>query len=309
MVDANTLPGLDKAAILFNILGPRLASQLFPSLKDSDIVSIRQRASLLQEIPFETKKRILEEFYFSFMSEKFASDSKEERSKPFEFIDGLSEIQMAYLIRGEEARSVAILLAQVSVDMQSVLLDRLPAEIRTEVMVDLGRIKDIPLEAVLEVAAEFQDKSKQIPPQAEYEEGGGKAMAGLLGTMDPKEQSQFLDYLSQEDPELAKEVKKHHFTFENVPTLPDNILRDVFNSMDLDDVALALKGEDEELTERIINSLPQKKQAMYEAKDGPVPRRQVEAAQKKVVEFILQMDANPENDFSIEEFVEADFIE
>jgi len=177
------------------------------------------------------------------------------------------------------------------------------------VMVDLGRIKDIPLEAVLEVAAEFQDKSKQIPPQAEYEEGGGKAMAGLLGTMDPKEQSQFLDYLSQEDPELAKEVKKHHFTFENVPTLPDNILRDVFNSMDLDDVALALKGEDEELTERIINSLPQKKQAMYEAKDGPVPRRQVEAAQKKVVEFILQMDANPENDFSIEEFVEADFIE
>jgi len=127
--------------------------------------------------------------------------------------------------------------------------------------------------------------------------------------MDAKEQKQFLDYLSQEDPELAKEVKKHHFTFDNVPMLPDNILRDVFNSLDIDDIALALKGQDEELSEKVVENLPQKKQAMYEPKEGPVSRKQVEGAQKKVVEFILQMDADPENDFSIEEFAEADFIE
>ncbi|MBT6010204.1 MAG: hypothetical protein HOG80_02310 [Candidatus Marinimicrobia bacterium] len=48
---------------------------------------------------------------------------------------------------------------------------------------------------------------------------------------------------------------------------------------------------------------------MYEPKEGPVSRKQVEGAQKKVVEFILQMDADPENDFSIEEFAEAAFIE
>ena len=134
-------------------------------------------------------------------------------------------------------------------------------------------------------------------------------MAGLLGTMETKEQIQFLDYLSQEDPELAKEVKKHYFTFENIPLLPDGLLRDVFNSLDLDDVALALKGQPQELSDRILESLPQKKQAMYEPREGPVSRKQVEAAQKKVVEFILQMDADPTNDFSIEEFAEADFIE
>ena len=109
--------------------------------------------------------------------------------------------------------------------------------------------------------------------------------------------------------ELAKEVKKHHFSFENVPALPDNILRDVFNALDLDDVALALKGQPKELSDRILENLPQKKQAMYEPKEGPVPRKQVETAQKKVVEFIIQMDADPGNDFSIEEFAEADFIE
>jgi flagellar motor switch protein FliG len=91
--------------------------------------------------------------------------------------------------------------------------------------------------------------------------------------------------------------------------LPENILRDIFNSLDLDDVALALKGQDPEFSDKVLESLPQKKQAMYEPKEGPVSRKQVEGAQKKVVEFILQMDADPTNDFSIEEFAEADFIE
>ena len=309
MATPTKLAGIDKAAVLFDILGARLAGQLFPNLTDEEIIAVRQRVPQVKNIHFEFKKMVLEEFYFSFMSKKFAADTKEATTLPFAFAEGMSEVQLAYLIRSEPTRSISILLAQLPLEMQGRLLQRLPTEIRTEAMVDLGKIKDVPLEAVLEVASEFREKAKQIPSQAEYSEGGGKAMAGLLGTMDAKEQRKFLEYLSQEDPELAKEVKKHHFTFENVPTLPDNLLRDIFNSLDLDDVSLALKGQDQEFCDRIIENLPQKKQAMYEPKEGPVSRKQVEAAQKKVVEFILNMDADPTNDFSIEEFAEADFIE
>lgn len=309
MADQKKLAGIDKAAILFDVLGARLAGQLFPSLNEEEIIAVRQRIPQVKNAPFESKKQVLEEFYFSFMSKKFAAESKESTSQPFAFLDGMSEVHLAYLIRSEPTRSVSILLAQLPLEMQGKLLQRLPSEIRTEAMVDLGKIKDVPLQAVLEVASEFREKAKLIPSQAEYQEGGGKAMAGLLATMDIKEQQQFLEYLSQEDPELAKEVKKHHFTFDNVATLPDGLIRDVFNSLDLDDVALALKGQDQELVDRVLESLPQKKQAMYEPKEGPVSRKQVEAAQKKVVEFILQMDADPTNEFSIEEFAEADFIE
>ncbi|MEA3287068.1 MAG: FliG C-terminal domain-containing protein [Candidatus Marinimicrobia bacterium] len=309
MADQIKLAGIDKAAILFDILGARLAGQLFPNLNDEEIVAVRQHASKVKETPFEAKKQVLEEFYFSFMSKKFAAESKEATSQPFAFLENMSEVQLAYLTRSEPTRSISILLAQVPLEMQRRLLQRLPTEVRTEAMIDLGKIKDVPLEAVLDVAAEFREKAKQIPSHSEYSEGGGKAMAGLLGTMEIKEQKQFLDYLSQEDPELAREVKKHHFTFDNVPVLPDSVLRDIFNSLDLDDVALALKGQDQELSDRILENLPQKKQAMYEPKEGPVSRKQVEAAQKKVVEFILQMDADPANEFSIEEFAEADFIE
>ena len=309
MASQKALAGIDKAAILFDILGARLAGQLFPNLNDQELIAVRQRIPEVKNTPFEYKKLVLEEFYFSFMSKKFADEAKEETSLPFAFLEGMSEVQLAYLIRSEPTRSVSIMLAQLPLEMQGRLLQRLPTEQRTEAMIDLGKIKDVPLEAVLEVASEFREKAKRIPAQAEYSEGGGKAMAGLLATMELKEQKQFLEYLAQEDPELAKEVKKHHFTFDSVPMLPDGLLRDVFNTLDLDDVALALKGQDQELSDRVLENLPQKKQAMYEPKDGPVSRKQVEAAQKKVVELILQMDADPTNDFSIEEFAEADFIE
>lgn len=309
MADQQKLAGIDKAAILFDILGARLAGQLFPGLNDEEIIAVRQRVPQIKNTPFEQKKTVLEEFYFSFMSKKFASETKEATSKPFAFTDGMSEVQLAYLIRSEPTKTMSILLAQLPLPMQSALLQRLPGDVRTQVIIALGKIKDVPLQAVLEVASELKEKAKQIPPQAEYQEGGGKAMAGLLSTMDAKEQQQFLDYLAQEDPDLAKEVKKHHFTFDNVGMLSDALLRDVFNNLDLDDVALALKGQDQELKDRVLENLPQKKQAMYEPREGPVSRKQVEAAQKKVVEFILQMDADPSNEFSIEEFAEADFIE
>ena len=309
MADQVKLAGIDKAAILFDILGARLAGQLFPGLNDEEIIAVRQRVPNVKNIPFEFKKSVLEEFYFSFMSKKFADDTKEATSKPFAFTDGMSEVQLAYLIRSEPIKTIAILLAQLALPMQSNLLKRLPGEIRTQVIIALGKIKDVPLQAVLEVASEMKEKAKQIPPQAVYQEGGGKAMAGLLSTMDAKEQVQFLDYLAQEDPELAKEVKKHHFTFEDVPKLSDNLLREVFGGVDLDDVALALKGQPEELSERVVSTMAQRRQAMYEPKEGPVSRKQVEAAQKKIVEAILEMDADPNNEFSIEEFAEADFIE
>ncbi len=309
MASQKILAGIDKAAVLFDILGARLAGQLFPNLSDEDVIAVRQRVPLIKKTPFELKKMVLEEFYFSFMSKKFASEAKDETSQPFAFLEGMSEVHLAYLIRSEPTRSISILLAQLPLEMQGRLLQRLPTEIRTEAMVDLGKIKDVPLEAVLEVAAEFREKAKQIPSQAEYQEGGGKAMAGLLSTMDSKEQKQFLEYLAQEDPELAKEVKKHHFTFEGVPMLPDEVLKEVFNEFDVDQVALALKGQPQELCDRVVQTMAQRRQAMYEPIEKPVARRQVEAAQKKVVEHILAMDADPTNDFSIEEFAEADFIE
>ena len=73
MAEEMNFSGLEKAAILFKVLGPNLARPLFRSLTDTDVMKIRSKMDEIGEINFETKKKVLEEFYFNFMSEKKVS--------------------------------------------------------------------------------------------------------------------------------------------------------------------------------------------------------------------------------------------
>ncbi|MCF7797139.1 MAG: hypothetical protein K9N11_02545 [Lentisphaeria bacterium] len=304
------LNGLDKVAVLFKILGTPLAVSLFKDLKENDLLAIQQRTQSLGEVDFKTKRLVLEEFYFSFVSEKLKAEDKTEAKKhPFAFLNDLTELQLTYLLRQEPERSQAIILAQLPEDKQFHLIKSMSPEQRANVLVEMGKIEEIPFEAILDFASDLKNKARSIPSHAEYEKGGSAALAKLLGKLDTREQREFLDFINDEAPDLAEEVRKVHFTFDSVPLLPDSILRDVFNSVDLDVVALALKGQDKEFVDRIINNLPQKKQAMFEPREGPVARKLVESAQKQVVDQIVAMDHNPDNDFRLEDYLESDFIE
>ena len=303
------LSGLDKVAVLFKILGTPLAVSLFKDMKENELLAVQQQMQQLGEVPFKVKKQVLEEFYFSFVSEKLKSDDKTEaRKHPFGFLNDLTELQLTYLLRQEPERSQAIILAQLPEDIQFNLIKVMTPETRANVLIEMGKITEIPFEAILDFAADLKSKARNIPSHAEYEKGGSSALAKLLGRLDTREQRDFLEFITEEAPDLAEEVRKVHFTFDSVPLLPDNILRDVFNSVDLDVVALALKGQAQEFVDRIINNLPQKKQAMFEAREGPVARKLVESSQKQVVDQIIAMDRNPESDFKLQDYLESDFI-
>ena len=77
MIDAKNLSGLDKATILFKALGSDLSVQLFKGLSRSQMQKIRENMAKIANIPFDVKKAVLEEFYFSFVSEKFIPAEEE----------------------------------------------------------------------------------------------------------------------------------------------------------------------------------------------------------------------------------------
>lgn len=115
-------------------------------------------------------------------------------------------------------------------------------------------------------------------------------MADILEQLTPEEGEKFLEAIAQESPDLAKEIKRYHLTFDDVFKFPDSLLRDLMNSVELDTVAMAMKGQPEEIVDRVVNNLPQKKQAMYEPVEGAVPKREVDDARKAVVDAARQME-------------------
>jgi flagellar motor switch protein FliG len=290
--DYHMLSGLQKVAILFSVVGESLALSLVKGLSKTEIRKIRSTIQEMGPVSFIVKKRVMEEFYFGFLSEQFQDESKEEGPiQPFEFLTELQDEQLLALLSKEDPPVIAMVLAQLEPEKRMLILDRVDPTEKGQILIELGSLEDIPLEGIIEVAARLREKSTYLPRTTNFSRGGGKEIAQIIGGMDSAEEERYLQTLQNEDPDLYEDVKKYHLTFiDIIEQFPDSTLRDIMNTVDLSDVSMAMKGVDQEIVDRIIGNLPQKKQAMYEPEDGPRPKREVDTARKKVVDVARQME-------------------
>jgi flagellar motor switch protein FliG len=290
--DYNRLSGLQKVAILFSILGESLALNLVKELDKTELRKIRAAMRGVNSVAFSVKKQVMEEFYFSFVSEKFQDEEEsDEPKKPFAFLDGLTDEQLIALLITETPRVIAITLAQLSSDKRMLVLNRISEEEKGQVLLNIGNLDDVPLEAVVQIANKLQKKSKQLPKTVAFSRGGGKDLADLLGEMDAEDEQMFMSNLEQDNPELAESVKKYRITFESIfEIFPDNLLRDLMNAVDLDGIAMALKGMDKSINDKVIGVLPKKKQAMFTPVEGAAAKREVDDARKAIVSAAKQME-------------------
>jgi flagellar motor switch protein FliG len=308
--DYNMLSGLQKVAILFSVIGESLAMSLVKGLSKTEIRKIRSTIREMGEISFSVKKRVMEEFYFGFLSEQFQSDKEDGPIQPFNFLNELTDEQLVALLDKEDAPVFAMMLAQLSPEKKMLVLDKVDAKEKGRILIELGSLGTIPLEGVVEVAKRLQEKSAFLPRTVDFSRGGGKDIAEIIGGMSSSDEEKYLQAIANEDPDLMKEVKRFHLTFDDIlKKFPDNIMRDLMNQVELTDVALAMKGVDQEKVDSIIGNLPQKKQAMFEPLEGAVAKREVDGARKKIVAIARAMEK--EGAFSMEDFAEggSDMVE
>jgi flagellar motor switch protein FliG len=307
--DYNRLSGLQKVAILFSVLGESLALNLLKDLDKTEIRKIRAAKRGVEQVAFTVKKQVMEEFYFAFVSEKFQeNDESDEPKKPFAFLEDLTDEQVIAMLTTETPRVIAISIAQLPGEKRMKVLSRIDEEVKGRVLLNIGNLNDIPLEAVVQIANRLQKKAKQLPKTVAFSRGGGKDLADILGSMDPEEEELFMTNLEQENPEMAEEVKRYRITFDTIfEIFPDNLLRDLMNAVDLDAVAMALKGMDQTISDRVVGILPKKKQAMYEPVEGAVPKREVENARKSIVQSAKQMESD--GAFKLEDLLGGETVE
>ena len=240
---------------------------------------------------FLVKKRVMEEFYFGFLSEQFQTQKEEGPLEPFTFLEDLNEEQLNALLAKEDVPVVAIMLAQLDPEKRMKILDKYPPTEKGDLLIQLGSLEDIPLEGIIEVAAKMKEKASFLPRTVNFSRGGGKEIADMIGKMSADEEEKYLQAISNENPDLYKEIKKYHLTFDDIlEKFPDDIKRSLFVSADLSALAVALKGIDQEIVDAIIENQPQKRQAMYEPVEKPLPKREVDDARKKIVADAKKME-------------------
>ena len=305
----DTLSGLDKSAILFQVLGESLALTMFQSISESNILKIRVRSKELKNIPFNIKRAILEEFYFKMMTQKYRQVSKSR--KLFAFLDDLNDEQIFYLINTEPSKIVALTLDQLPEDRKVKSLNRFNANTKHNIIIEFAKLNEIPLEGVVNIAHELKKKISFIPGPKEFSRGGAKSIATLLNQMSIEESEQYLSQIEQDDPELYAEVKKYFLSFDDLLDMPDHLMQIFWKNPDATDVdvlAKALKGQEQSVVDRILSFLPTRKQKMYTPITTPLSKKDAETAQQGIVQ--LAKDAGKSGEFNLDDVLaDSEMIE
>jgi len=292
--DIDSMPGLDKAAILFQVLGESLALTMFTGISESDLLRIRVRSQELKHIPFNDKKAILEEYYFKMMTQKYRQVTKS--NKLFTFLINLTDEQIYYLISTESSKVIALSIAQLPEERKLKILDRFDSNLKHNIILDLADLDSIPLEGVVTIAQELKKKVSFLPGPKEFSRGGAQSIASILNQMSLDDAEQYLYQISQDDPELYTEVKKYYLSFDDLLEMPDHLMIKFWRSPDIDPdiLAKALKGMDQNIVDNILSKLPKRKQAMYTPLKEPISKSDLEAAQLSILGLAKTMDKNGE---------------
>ena len=294
-MNIDNLTGLDKSAILFKVLGESLALSMFQSISESDILRIRVRARELRNIPLDLKQSILEEYYFKMMSNQY-HNLDDDNNKLFSFLTELNDEQVYYLINTEPAKVIALALDQLGQKRKINIMNRFNSEMKHSIIMELGKLNEIPLEGIVSVAKELRNKTSFLPSPKEFSRGGPRSIANILNQMGSDEAEQYLEQISTEDPELYTEVKKYFLSFEDLLNMPEHIMRVFWRSseIDVDYLGKAFKGQDQETIINITSYLSKRNQAKFSLHEQPLSKRELDVVQSSFVQLARKMHENEE---------------
>jgi len=209
--------------------------------------------------------------------------------KPFKFVEDRDVRRIAYMLANEDPAVIATVIHYLDDEKAAKFLKLLPEDRRADVISALTKVQ-------------FVDQSKiaclerVIKRRIDLTSGGVDRLLGLLEAMDEKSRNQILDQVAAINPDIADQVKNLVFTFERLASLTDRDLQTLLSEVNAPDLAVAMKGMDEEFRTRILNNLSEAARRLVEEEEeagraATATEAQVEEQRRLIVQKAKQMEA------------------
>lgn len=318
------LTNRQKAAVLMVAVGPDAVAKVFKHMRDEDIENLTLDIARLGKIGADTRRQVVAEFHEMCLAQEVISEGGIDKARraleaafgqdkagdiinrviqtlqvlPFDFIKKTDPTQLLSFIQDEHPQTIALILAHLNANQAAVVLSGLPQELRAEVARRIAIMDRTPPEVIREIERVLERKlSSAVVTQNFTKAGGVKSLVEVLNWVDRTTEKTILETLSENSPELADEVKKLMFVFEDINTLDDASIQKVLREVDTKELALALKGVGEEVQNRIFKNMSERASTMLREDMefmGPVRLRNVEEAQQRIVGIIRRLEENGE---------------
>lgn len=199
---------------------------------------------------------------------------------------------IAELIRNEHPQIIAIVMAHLDSDQAAEVLKCLAERVRVDVLLRLATLDGIPPHALNELNDVMQRQFSGSQNLKSSSVGGIKVAANILNFMDSGQDETILGAIGEVDEELGGRIRDLMFVFDNLAELDDRAIQSVLREVANDRLALALRGADARVREKIMGNMSQRAAEIL-AEDmearGPVRLAEVEAAQKEILAIVRKM--------------------
>jgi flagellar motor switch protein FliG len=317
------LNGVQKSAILLISLGPERSASIFKHLKEEEIEQLTLEIANTRSISQNTKEEVLEEFYQVCLAQQYIAEggityakdllekalgqdkAKEVLGKltaslqvrPFEFVRKTDANQLLNFIQDEHPQTIALILSYLSTGQSATIISSLTPDKQADVAKRIAQMDRTSPDVIKEVERVLERKLSSLMNQDYTIAGGVDAIVDILNTVDRGTEKHIMETLELDEPELADEIRRKMFVFEDIISLDNKSIQRVLREVDNNELAVALKSTTEEVQNLIFSNLSKRLAAMIREDMefmGPVRLKDVEEAQQKIVNIIRKLEDSAE---------------
>ena len=319
MAKSEEYNGVRKAAILLIALGPERSADVFKHLKEDEIEGLTLEIANTRSVSSQVKEDVLNEFYQVCLAQQYIAEggigyAKELLDKalgdekaqeviakltaslqvrPFEFVRKTDPSQLLNFIQDEHPQTIAMILSYLTSPQAAMVIGSLAPEKQADVAKRIAMMDRTSPDVIKEVERVLERKLASLANQDYTIVGGVDAIVNILNTVDRSTEKHIMESLEIEEPELADEIRKKMFVFEDILLLDDRAIQRVLRDVENSDLGVALKGAAEEVQNVIFKNLSKRLAAMIKEDMefmGPVRMKDVEEAQQKIVSVIRKLE-------------------
>ena len=316
------LNGVRKAAVLLVAVGEELAKEILRALPEADVQRLTEELADLRGITPDLSAEVLEEFWELLETQNFMVHggldyarrllvdsfgkqraeellmllrrSQEASQGNLAKLQSTDPAQLGKLLDSEHPQTIALVLAHLDPRRASMVLDSLSEEHKVVSIQRLAEMRQFSPEMAQKVAHTLHRRLESVGDNARKSYSGFRAVADLLNRLNAEESKKILEAIEEKQPELALNIRNLMFTFEDLVTVPAATIREIVSGVDKRQLALALRGANEELRAQIFKSMSSRAVEMLKEDMevlGPVRSREVAQAQQEILNLARRLEA------------------
>ena len=312
-----------RAAAVIVAIGSEQASNVYKHLKDEEIERLSLEVAQLNRLSADDLAEIMEDFYGLCVTQKVISEggityardilekafgkdtaanymdriSKSMKIRALEFVRKASSKNLAIMLQTEHPQTVAFVLSYAKADQASFVISSLEKEMQLDVVQRIAKLESVSPEVVSIVEQVLEDRFSGVMSMDMTEIGGVNYVADIMNHTDRTTEKHIFDELNKRDPLLSENIRKLMFVFEDIVNLDDMTIQRFLREVDSQDLAIAIKGSNEEVKEVLLNNVSRRaKETILTDIEylRNVRLKDVEEAQQRIVNIIRSLEESGE---------------